>query len=191
MQVARAGAQKRVFAHRLAARPDGEGIRSWLDRVQRQSRGEKILLPRMRADSVAEKGAVIAGLEPIGASLLFVGPADRQLLEAAHLVEYDRALRDGRPDDRVSLLPEPVDDPRQIGLVEDESQPGLGRAPSDPGIDDILRQSARLQIDVRKYREAAFEWPSGSETTSRIRRVKRYPKRGRRRRACGVGRPRV
>ena len=94
----------------------------------------------MRSDGVAEIGPVVAALEPIRASLLLVGPADGQLLQGAQLVEDDRPLRDGRPDDRVALLPEPVDDPAQVGLVEDDRSSQRGDSCAS-GIADNLRFS--------------------------------------------------
>ena len=146
--------------NRLGAGMHREGIRGLLDREQRQSRGEQILLPRVRSDGIAEIGLVVAAAEPIGASLLLVGPADGQLLEPAHLVEDDRPLRDGRPDDRVALLPEAVDDPAQVGLVDDELSVPAGATPPDPGIDATsiaAHRSGSMTVNIQQLHPGGLQ----------------------------------
>ena len=91
-----------------------------LDREQCQSRREQVFLPGMRSNRIAEIGFIVAALEPIGAPLLLVRPADRQLRQAAHLVEDDGPLRDRRPDDDVSLLPKTFDDLAQDRFFDDD-----------------------------------------------------------------------
>ena len=57
------------------------------------------LLPRVRADRVAEARLVVAALEPVAAGVLIVGPADRQIRGRVEVVVDDRAVPHGRADD--------------------------------------------------------------------------------------------
>ena len=38
-----------------------------------------VLLPAVRADGVAEQRLVVAAFDPVGAAVLLVGPADREV----------------------------------------------------------------------------------------------------------------
>ncbi len=168
VQVARANAQECVRGNRLRAGLDREGIRGLLDREQCQSRGEQILLPRVRPDGVAEIGSVVAALEPIRSPLLLVRPADGQLLQRAHLVEDDRPLRDRRPDDRVALLPEPVDDPATGRACRGRLSVRGGASSTDPGIEKTSGGSPNFEQSMTVNIQQLH--PSGLQTARKPRR---------------------
>ena len=70
-----------------------------------------ILLPRVRSDSVAEQRLVVPAAQAIVASVLLIGPPDRQIGCRRDLVVDDRLLPDRWSDDRVSA---PRDRPEQF-----------------------------------------------------------------------------
>ena len=60
-------------------------------------------------DGVAEQGIVGAPLEPIGAAVLLVGPAGRQVGDAVDVVIDDRGVAEHRADHAVAVLPQDLD----------------------------------------------------------------------------------
>ena len=85
-------------AVRVAARPP-----------EPDARREQELLPRVRADRVAEARLVVAALEPVAAGLLLVRPADRQLGADVEVVVDDRPVADGRPEHAVAAVAQRAD----------------------------------------------------------------------------------
>ena len=54
--------------------------------------GQLVLLPRVRADRVAEQRLVISPSQPVAAPVLLVGPPDREILGGGDLVVDDRPI---------------------------------------------------------------------------------------------------
>jgi hypothetical protein len=67
-------------------------------------------LPRVRPDGEAEPRVVRAALEPIGAAVLRVRPADRELGRRAQVVVGDRAVADRRAEDAIAARPQLVEE---------------------------------------------------------------------------------
>ena len=61
-------------------------------------------LPGLRADRVAEQRLVVAAAQPVGAAVLLVGPADREVVAAGDLVVDDRAVAHRRADQLEAAL---------------------------------------------------------------------------------------
>ncbi len=78
---------------------DLEAVVASLRAPEPDARREQELLPRVRADRVAEARLVVAALEPVGARVLAVLPADRELGGRLEILVDDRAVPDCRPDD--------------------------------------------------------------------------------------------
>ena len=87
--------RKRRVLERLLL--DLEAVRPAVRLPEPHSRRQQELLPRVRADRVAEARLVVAALESVAAGLLDVLPADRKLRGRLELVVDDRALAHARP----------------------------------------------------------------------------------------------
>ena len=81
------------------------------------------LLPRLRADGVTEYRLIVAPSQAIGAAILLVGPADRELRAGAHVAIDDRAFTHRRPNHLIALTGNRREQP-----IEDAALDGDGRA---------------------------------------------------------------
>jgi hypothetical protein len=114
VEIARARAEEceRTVGRRLLLDRGGAAVRRRRP-PEAHPRGQQLLLPRVRADSPAEHGVVLAPLDPVRRRLVVRGPAVRELVGRRDLVEHDRAVANGRADDPVALLAERIDQQRQ------------------------------------------------------------------------------
>ena len=71
----------------------------------------------MRPDGVAEQRLVGAALDAVGAAVLDVGPARRQIGDACDVVEDDRGVAQRRPDDAIAAAGERRDQRLQAVTV--------------------------------------------------------------------------
>jgi hypothetical protein len=65
---------------------------------------KKELLPRVRADGVAEESLIGAPLEPVGSSVLLVGPAGGQISRRGKLSVHDGPIPNGGADELIASL---------------------------------------------------------------------------------------
>ena len=86
---------------------------------QKLARGEEQRLPPLRTGCVAEQRLVTALTQPVGAGVLEISHPPRQLIDRLDLGVDDRAVPDGRPDDRPPALTEQVDERLQPGNEQD------------------------------------------------------------------------
>ena len=89
-------------------------------------------LPGVRADGVAEKRVVGAALDAIGAAVLDIGPARRQVGDAVDIVEHDGGIAQRRPDNAISAAGQRRD--QRLQAVA--RQHGLFAAPRSGGVVD-------------------------------------------------------
>ena len=94
---------------------DAEAAVAALRPPQAETRGMQELLPRMRTDGVAEQRIVGTALDTIGAAVLHVGPAGRQVRDAVDVVIDDRAVAKHRADDAIAAAPQDRDESLQAG----------------------------------------------------------------------------
>ena len=96
-------------------------------RPQGHARGEQVGLPRVGAHGPAEQRTVVPAPQPVGAALLLVAPAGRQLGDRLDLVEHDGPVAHGRPDQPVAGAADGAEQGVEAGDVEDDPRGDGGR----------------------------------------------------------------
>jgi hypothetical protein len=104
-QFAGAHADKGKRLASLGLRDDVQRVADALGSPQALTRDMQKLLPRMRADRIAEQRVVLAAAQPVMPALLLVAPAARQIGERSDVVIDDRPVAHGRPDDAKAAPP--------------------------------------------------------------------------------------
>src|SRR5271165_4389779 len=123
MEVAGAHADECKRRCRLGVVVDGNAVAVLRRPPQADARWVQEFLPGMRADGVAEKGIIGAALDAVSAAVLDVGPASREVGDTLNIVEEDRLIAEGRPDDAVAA-------PRQRFDQRLEAAAGQDRFPA-------------------------------------------------------------